>query len=147
MGDDKKPSLFDQIKKNAAAAGLDKKTATSPTERMDNERRKQMLDVASEEVRLRPESPTMNRGLLTAMALDEALKIYREAIALLRAAFDLKPGAKGHIKDAKERYEQLRLLKSLAEEDVVAEPNKLHPSIAKLSATAEAIVAEAKKKR
>jgi hypothetical protein len=134
---DKKPSLFEQAKKATPTQ--------SPTERLDNQKRKQLLDVAAEEVRIQPNSKTLNRGLLTAMALDEAYKVYRQAIGALRKSMNepLKPGQKGFIKDAERRYEALRTLKTMVEEDVLAEANKLHPSIGKLSADAEAILMEA----
>ena len=101
--------------------------------------------VASEEARGRPNSKTMNRGLLTAMALDEAFKVYRDAIKALRKVMNdkINPGQPGYIRDAEKRYNELRMLKAMAEEDVVAEANKLHPIIGKLNRMAEEIVNEA----
>ena len=136
---DKKPSLFEQAKKAIPTQ--------SPTERLDNQKRKQLLDVAAEEVRSQPNRKTLNRGLLTAMALDEAYKVYRQAISALRKSLNdkLKAGQKGYVKDAEKRYEALRTFKIMVEEDVMAEANKLHPSIGKLSADSEAIVMESKR--
>lgn len=136
---DKKPSLFQQAKKATSTK--------SPTELLDDQKRKQLLEVAAEEVRIQPNRKTLNRGLLTAMALDEAYKVYRQAISVLRKNMNerLEPGQKGYLKDAESRYEALRTLKVMVEEDVMAEANKLHPSIGKLSADSEAILMEAKR--
>ena len=131
-GPNDKPNLFKKVK-SADGPGA----ATSATEREDTHKRKQLLKVASEEVRLRPDSKTTNLGLLTAMGLDEAIKVYREAITVLRA---------GLVANSKARYDELRQAKALVDEDVNAEPSKIHPSIGKLTALAEAVVAEAKTK-
>ncbi len=137
----KKPSIFQQAKARPAEA-----PSRSQTEHQDEHKRKQLLVVAAQEARLRPNSKTLNRGLLTAMALDEAFKVYREAIKALRKSMHekLAPGQRGFIRDAQKRYEELRALKALAEEDVVAEANKLHPIVGQLSRIAEEIVNEAK---
>jgi len=136
---EKKPSLLDQAKKATPAV--------SPTERLDTQKRKLLLEVAAEEVRIQPNRKTLNRGLLTAMALDEAYKVYRQAVSALRKSINdkLKAGQKGYIKDAEKRYESLRTLKVMVEEDVMAEANKLHPSIGKLSSDSETILMESKR--
>lgn len=131
---DKKPSLFQQMKKTATAAP--QKATASTTSRLDEQKRKAMLASASEEVRMRPDSATLNRGLLTAMAVDEAIKAYREALALFKTHV---------LKDAEKRERDLRLLKSILDEDIAAEPNKVHPSIQKLTDAAEALLREGKR--
>jgi hypothetical protein len=137
----KKPSLFQQIKATADKADKKPKSGTT-TSRYDENKRKHMLDTASEEARLRPNSATVNRGLLTAMAVDEAYKAYREAVTLLRAALG---GSGAPLKDAQKRYDDLRALKTTVDEDVAADPNQAHPSIGKLTAAADGVIREAKR--
>src|SRR5689334_17252610 len=69
---EKKPSLFQQIRVNAEKTAAKKQDEATKTARLDEQRRKQLVETASEEVRLQPDSATLNRGLLAAMAVDEA---------------------------------------------------------------------------
>lgn len=130
---DKKPNLF-----TSAMGNIGKKAdgkITSPTEMQDNRKRKAMVTIAAEEKKMRPESATANRTMIAAMAVDEAFKLFRQALAALRAG----------LPDAAKREQDLRVLKATVEEDIAANAQKVHPSIPKLSQACEVILREARR--